>query len=186
MKKFIAFFKSFFMSPKNDIKKINPQLKLLEEQMKFIASMQNKVEAIVKLFQVVSSLQDSGGFSQTLSVLQTKNYGQLTETIEALETLQKHFKNAGRCQFGINRTKKGETVTAADVWLGDVFGIWTKTAAYWLSRQEELKQDLRLDISKDPNNPVTTWYCINEYQAGGFVKSHTDGILEEVKILLAA
>ncbi|MFA5838736.1 MAG: hypothetical protein WC849_02260 [Candidatus Paceibacterota bacterium] len=156
MKKVIAFLKSFFMSPKKDIEKIALQLQALGEQVKFVASMPNKVEAIVKLFQVVSPIQDSGGFSQTLSVLRAKNYGQLNEVLETLEILQKHLHNAGRCQYGMNRTKSGEQVTAADVFLGDVFGIWTKSASYWLSKQEELKKEFRSDISRDPNNPVTT------------------------------
>ncbi|TSD03155.1 MAG: hypothetical protein Athens071416_216 [Parcubacteria group bacterium Athens0714_16] len=186
MKKFIAFLKSLFKSPKKDLKKILPTLEELQKQMLSIEAMDNKVEAIVRLFQVISPVQDSGGFSQTLSVLQAKNYGQLTETIGALEILQKHINNAGRSPYGMNQTKKGQEVTAADVFLGDVFGIWTKPASYWLSKQDELKKEFRVDISKDPKNPVTTWYCLNDYQAGIFVKSHTDGILEKITILLAA
>ncbi|MBU3969002.1 hypothetical protein KJ991_02185 [Patescibacteria group bacterium] len=184
--KIVAFLRSFFGPPKRDLKKIVPQLEKLQKQIKNVASMPNSVGAIVRLFQIISPLQDVGGFSQTMFILQAKNHGQLDKIIGALNALQKHFENAGRCEYGMNRTQKGQPITPDDVWLGNVYGIWTNTAQYWLERQEELEKQFRLDLSKDPKNPVTTWYCINNYQAGRFVKSHTDGILENIKILLAA
>lgn len=168
---------------KNDLKKIENDLNSLQKEMLEISMMDNKVEAIIRLFKVISPIQDKGGFSQTICTLQEKNYGQLDQIISALEVLQIHFKRAGRDEYGINRTKAGEEVTSAKVFLGDVFGIWTKPASYWLANQEECKKMLRHDVSKDRNNPVSTWYLINEYQAGGFVKSHTDGILEQIAIL---
>jgi hypothetical protein len=176
--------RAFRSSPQNDVDAIYKQVMGLTREMETIQQMPNKIEAIVRLFQVISPIQDAGGFKATLKQIQSKNYGQVSPiVIEALETLQKHFENAGRCQFGINRTKVGQPVTADDVWLGNVFGLWTKTAAYWLGREEELKKEERLDISKDPNNPATNWYCIHDYQAGGFVKSHTTGILDNLKVL---
>lgn len=176
--------RAFRSSPQNDVDAIYKQVMGLTREMETIQQMPNKIEAIVRLFQVISPIQDAGGFNTTLQQIRSKNYGQVSPiVIEALEALQKHFKNAGRCEFGINRTKIGQPVTADDVWLGGVFGLWTKTAAYWLSREEELKKEERLDISKDPSAPATNWYCIHDYQAGGFVKSHTTGILENLKVL---
>lgn len=184
MKKFIARIKSFFSNPQNDVNKILPNLQELKKQLIEIQQMPNKVEAIVKLFQVISPLQDAGGFKQTIFTLQEKNYGQLDQIISALETLQIHFIKAGRCEFGMNRTQKGEEVTAAKVYLGDVFGIWTFNAAYWLQNEEKLKKDKREDLTKEgAEKPVTTWYCINDYQAGTFVKSHVEGILNQISIL---
>lgn len=167
----------------NDLKKIENDLDSLQKEMLEISAMDNKVEAIVRLFKIISPIQDKGGFSQTIFALQGKNYGQLDQIISALEVLQVHFKRAGRNEFGINRTKAGEEVTSSKVFLGNVFGIWTDTASYWLENQEKWKKTLRYDVSKDPEKPVSTWYLINEYQAGGFVKSHTDGILEQIAIL---
>jgi len=176
--------KAFSCSPQNDLDEIYQQVTGLIKEMETIQKMPNKIEAIIRLFQVISPIQDAGGFSSTLQQIKSKDYGQVSPiVIEALETLQKHFENAGRCQFGINRTKSGQPVTADDVWLGNVFGLWTKTAAYWLSREEDLKKEDRPDISKDPSDPATNWYCIHDYQAGGFVKSHTTGILDNLKVL---
>lgn len=181
--KAIKVLKATFSPAVNDLKKIENDLNFLQKEMEEISKMDNKVEAIIRLFKVISPFQDKGGFSQTISKLQEKNYGQLDQIISALGMLQLHFKNAGRDEYGINRTKTGEEVTSAKVFLGDVFGVWTKSASYWLTNQEECKKMLRPDVSKDPNNPVSTWYLINDYQAGPFVKSHTDGILKQISAL---
>ncbi|MCX6795488.1 MAG: hypothetical protein NT165_02040 [Candidatus Falkowbacteria bacterium] len=180
--KVLASINAILANPQKDINK-NEQIDFLRKEVEKIQAMPNKIEAIVKLFQVISPIQDAGGFSNLINKLQKKNYGQLDPKIDALSILQSHIHNAGRSEYGLNRTKKGETVTSEKVYLGNVFGIWTKTAAYWLSREEELKQVFRDDLTKNPNQPVTTWYCINDYQAGAFVKSHVEGILEQISII---
>lgn len=186
MKKVFAFIRAMIWNPKRDFRKVNQKADKLQKQMKEISAMPNKVEAIVRLFQVISPLQDAGGFSDVITKLKKKNYGQIDKEILALESLQSHFRSAGRNIFGYNRTKPGEEVTAQSVYLGDVFGLFTKTAAYWLSKQEELKKVYRQDISKDPSNPVTDWYCINDYQAGPFVKHHAEGIMQSIELIKKA
>lgn len=178
-----ALFFSLLGHQKKEMAQLKKALSSLQKDVENLENQPNKVEALIKLFQIISPLYDEGGFSALIAKLERVNYGQFTKTIELLNILQKHVENAGRNPYGINRTKKGEVVTAANVYLGDVFGIWTKSASYWLEKQEELKKDLRLDISKDQSNPVTTWYCINDYQAGGFLKSHTKGILQTISDL---
>ncbi len=168
---------------KKDMKKIENEINYLEKEMLEISKMDNKVEAIIRLFKVISPIQDNGGFSKTICELQKKNFGQLDQIISALEVLQIHFRRAGRSEYGMNRTKVGEEVTSENVFLGNVFGIWTKSASYWLANQKECEKMLRGDVSKDSENPVSTWDIINEYQAGAFVKSHTRGILEQIAIL---
>jgi len=185
MKK-VNFFTGLFFSSKRVIENIQPKIQSLEEEMKKIDGMDNKVEAIVRLFQVISPIQDAGGFSQEIFDLKKHNRnGKLNVQIEALGVLQAHFHNAGRSEYGINRTAKGEEVTTEKVFLGNVFGLWTKTAAYWLSEKSKLEQTFRPDVSKNPEKPASNWYLINDYQCGGFVKSHTDGILEQIALLKA-
>ena len=184
---FFSLFSGLFFSSKKTIERIQPQLKALEAEMKVIEAMDNKVEAIVKLFQVISPIQDAGGFSQEIFNLKKHNRsGKFNSQIEALGVLQAHFHKAGRSEYGMNRTAKGEEVTTEKVFLGNVFGLWTKTAAYWLGEKSKLEKTFRPDVSKDPENPASNWYLINDYQCGGFVKSHTDGILEQIKVLKAA
>ena len=177
---------SLFLGSKKIIERIQPRIQVLEKEIQKISTMNNKVEAIVRLFQVISPIQDAGGFGQEILDLEKRNRnGKLNAQIEALEALQAHFHNAGRCEYGFNRTVKGEVVTAEKVFLGNVFGLWTKPAAYWLGEKERLEKTFRPDVSKNPENPASSWYLINDYQCGGFVKSHTDGILKQIALLKA-
>lgn len=184
-KKIVKWIKARISNPKKDVQQIVEQLTALKGEMKVISKMPNQVQAVVRLFQVISPIQDAGGFHQTISSLREKNYGQLDSLIETLCSLQKHFARAGRAEFGWNRTKVGEEVTAAKVFLGDVFGMLTKTAEYFLAREAEMKKAIRQDLSKDPQNPVTDWYVINDYQAGDFVKSHSEPIINYIKQIIS-
>ena len=171
-------------NPKKDIQAIMPTLVSLEKEIIEIQKMPNKVEAIVRLFQVISPVQDSGGFSQTIFQIAEKNYGQLDEVLEALGALQNHVKKAGRDEYGMNRTKPGEQVTTANVYLGNVFGIWTQPASYWLENKES--SDLRPvngAVVEKENRLASAWECISEYQAGNFIRSHVDDMLEKIGIL---
>lgn len=159
-----------YKSSKRVTENIKPKLNELEEEMKKIDAMDNKVEAIVRLFQVISPIQDAGGFSQEMFKLNKHNRrGRLNNQVKALEALQTHFHNAGRSEYGINRTMKGEEVTAEKVYLGNIHGLWTKTAAYWLSKKSD-----------------SAWHLINDCQCGDFVESHVEGILKQIAVLKAA
>ena len=163
-----------------EISQLKKAISSLQKDVENLENQPNKVEALIKLFQIISPIYDEGGFSALIIKLDKVNYGQFTKTIELINILQKHIENAGRDPYGMNRTKKGERVTSENVYLGDVFGIWTKKASFWLEKKEELTKELRPDISANPKNPVTTWYCINDYCAGGFLKSHTKGMLQAI------
>ena len=178
--------KAFFSDPKKDIQAILPQLISLKKEIEKIQNMSNKVEGVVKLFQVISPLQDARAFSKTIISLEKKDYGQLNRQITALTVLRSHINNAGRSEYGWNRTCAGESVDASKIFLGNCYGIWTKTAAYWLQHEEENKKDFRPDVSKNPDKPVTTWHLINDCQCGDFLKSHVDGILKQIFVLQSA
>jgi hypothetical protein len=161
---------------------INLQLNKLEKDIVEIGKIANKVEAIIRLFQVVSIFQDAGGFKNEIAELE-KTTGNKKINLQALCGLQKHLENAGRDLYGINRTQKGEEVTADKVYLGNVFGLFTHPASYWLAQRESLENTFHEYLSRDPENPVSTWYIIHDYQCGGFVDSHTTGILEKIALL---
>lgn len=154
------------MFERKALKEIQPQLQELEKEMTKISGMTNKVEAIIKLFQVISTFQDAGGFRKLVDKLNgNKKY---FPQLEAAMILQDHIKNAGRCPYGMNRTHEGEEVTAENVFLGDIAGLWTKTASFWLARERD-----------------GAWGCIS-CQAEKFVKSHVDGILKQIVVLRIA
>lgn len=172
------------MFEKKALKEIQPQLQELEKEMIKISDKTNKVEAIIRLFQIISPLQDAGGFSKLVGKLSGKK--KYSSQLEAAVILQKHIENAGRNLYGMNRTHEGEEVTASNVFLGNVFGLWTKTADYWLRNKSKLEQTFRPDVSKNPERPVSEWYLINDYRCGDFVKNHTNGILKQIAILKIA
>lgn len=175
-----ALFFSLLGHKKKEMAQLKKAISSLQAEIENLQYKPNKIEALIKLFQIISPIYDEGGFSTLIAKLDKVNYGQFAKTIELLNILQKHVENAGRNPYGINRTKKGDTVNTENVYLGNVFGIWTKPASYWLEKKEELTKELRPDVSANPQNPVTTWYCINDYCAGGFLKSHTKGMLQVI------
>ncbi len=187
MKKIHARLRALMSSPQKTLSLILPTLNELESGMKSIQNMPNKVLAIIKLFQIISPIQDAGGFKKTIKILQRKNYGQLNTKLAALKSLEKHFRNAGRKEAGFNCTKPGEEVNASNVILGDVFGIWSHPASFWLENQKRFEVE-DSGVAPKPESGrdyIPVWYCINDYQCGGFVKSHTEGILSQIKILKA-
>lgn len=163
---------------------LQPKLQDLEIEMKMIGTMENKVEALVELFKVISPLQDRGGFSEELWELKRKNRrGKYDRQVEALGSLQAYIRNAGRSLCGMNRTVKGEEVTAEKVFLGNVYGLWTCTAAYWLKERPRLEKSLRHDLVRNSEEVISDWYLINDYQCGNFLRMHVEGILEQIQIL---
>ena len=149
------------MFEKREIKRIQPQLLELKEQMMEIIGMDNKVEAIIRLFQVISTLQDAGGFTKSINKLdgKTKYFCQL----KALIILQGHIINAGRYS-GMNLAEVGEKVTADNV-LFNVDGLWSRTAAFCLARQDD-----------------DCWKSVS-CQAENFVKSHAYDIIKQIDVL---
>lgn len=161
------------------IESIQTNLQLLKEQLESVDATENKVEALVKLFQTISPLQDAGGFAQIITNL--KKYdrkGKYAEQLKALEILQKHFENAGRSIYGINRTGKGEEVTNEKVMIGGVRGLNTFPANYWLECQAKLENDFHPEYKN-------TWEAVSGY-CQKFVTEHVVGINRQIEILKIA
>ncbi|HPY08928.1 MAG: hypothetical protein ACOX0H_02685 [Patescibacteria group bacterium] len=175
-----------FLVKSKVITDLNLKLEKLEKEMKTIKVMDNKVEAIVRLFQVIAPLYDEGGFRQEIFLLTRIASRRKKKQIEALQVLQMHIRRAGRSKYGMNRTAKGESITSGKVFLGGIYGLWTKTADYWLSEKEQLEKDFREDLTRNPEYPISTWYLINDCQCGTFVEDHAEGILREIESYRAA
>ncbi len=82
--------------------------------------------------------------------------------------------NMGRYDCGINRTKAGQTVSACDVYLGNICGIWTKTVAYWKANRH-----LLTGLHKDT-------YQILQAQARGFMESNVNALKKSLAAQLAS
>lgn len=107
----------------------------------------------LKFFGVIAKFQDSGVMKD----------GLLSDS-KSFEELSKHIKNAGRNPYGWVRAERGQPVTADNVYLGDVFGLWTKPMRTFMEM---------------PKDEWVQW-VVQEYQLRLFLRSH----VEPMKTLL--
>ena len=118
---------------------ILPGLVELRVELQQISELQ-PLDGIVRFFNEVSKWHDRKAEVQSIvGALKETNYGQYDEMLNKLQDLQIEFEQAGRQEYGWNRTKVGETVTPDNVFLGDIFGLWTKTAAFWKTTKDDPK-----------------------------------------------
>lgn len=94
--------------------------------------------ALVDFFNAVSPWGDRkiDGIFRGLKDLNHSAYAHL---LVPLETLIQHLDNAGRNQYGWNRTNVGELATEDNVFLGGIWGYWTFTVRKWKSWKNEPK-----------------------------------------------
>lgn len=162
--------------------KISTEIKLLklEEALKGIKK--NDLCGIVELFQAISVFYDDNGFEEEIIAFKKHNEdGPLDKQVDILEIIQKHIKNAGRDQYGMNRTDKGQKINANDVFIGNVCGLFTQPVDYWLLHKDELKKAFRPDVSRDPENIISNWDILED-QCKKFVDSHVNGIIKQINI----
>lgn len=80
-------------------------------------------EYAVDFFNLVASFQDAG-------VLKYSKWSQEQKLFNSL------LKAVGRDAFGTNRTHPGEEVTLDTIYLGNIFGLVTRTAREWKNDKE--------------------------------------------------
>lgn len=96
-----------------------------------------------------------------------------------LARLRLHFSNAGRDPYGWNRTKVGEAVTAEKVYLGNIFGLITKTVAYWKTTEGDRKDGWKGGMwAGHPAVDGKNCYEVVSNQADQFMASHIGPIIE--------
>jgi hypothetical protein len=175
--KVIQLIKATFCPVANDLKLIENDLSSLEKEMEAISKMNNKVEAMVRLFKFITPLQDKGVLRNVITKLQQKNYGQLDRMIHEFESLQSYFYNTTtrRSPYSTNRTKDGEEVTSKTIWIGAVCGLNTMSAEYWITNQTKLMSDWHPDYEN-------TWNAINGY-CDDEITAITNGILKQILTL---
>ncbi len=159
-------------NPLQKVVALVPQLQRLRDTL--VTNDARPLYGIVQFFNEVSAWHDrSDEIGQIIVALQEVNYGQYAELIQHLETLRKHFCNAGRDRYGWNRTEKGETVTADKVFLGNIYGLFTHPVSYWQQTKDEPKGQWNGGTwagcsAVDGKNS----YDVVSEQARGFMTSH--------------
>jgi hypothetical protein len=158
------------------LQELKPSLEALDKQLEQVGKISDPIDRIVRFFDTVARFNDEQQGAKitvdnVIDAFRKVSGGRHDETIKALETLQAHFNNSGRQEFGMNRTKPGEPVTADKVYLGNVYGRWTFTANDW---REKLKRD---DVNTREDKQVI------EGQASGFVDAHIGPMHRIIKSL---
>lgn len=85
---------------------------------------------------------------------------------DAEKALATHIRNAGRNQYGWVRAEDGERVTLNNLYLGNISGIWTSTAA-------KFKVSTDADVQK-----------IIQSQVSSFIKSHREPMIARIAEVL--
>ena len=115
-------------------------------------------------FNIIAKFQDS-------KVLKP---GLLSDAKSANELID-HINNCGRCEYGWVRSKPGEHITEDNVYLGDVFGIWTNTIKHF----KEVANN-----KNDSGRDFVQW-AIQVYQLQTFLKNHVEPMKKLIRAVLA-
>lgn len=183
MKKVIAFLRSSVSNSRNDLEKVEIELRDLRRRVVYINANPNKVKAMVELIKVLSSLEEKNTFNGVIASLKKKNYGQLEEVLDAFQELESHLRDARRGKFGHNRAEADMRVSADNIYLGGVLGLEMQTASYWLKNRRAEDKIYKTNIGIPGNQSVSNWWLVNNHLAGNYVKSSMEGIVKNVDII---
>ncbi len=152
-----------------------PSLLRLKEKLLNARAMDDKLSGIVLFFDAVSKWHDCN-LGEDIVQFKSANFrGQYNETIRKLETLDLHFHRAGRSEFGWNRTKYSERVTDNNVFLGNIFGLWTFPVSEWRKYKDEPKGSFAY---LGGNMAKFNAYDVVSNQAGRFMTPHINAMCE--------
>lgn len=167
-----------------DINKEKNKFFMLEAETRRIEAMENKVEAMVKLFELVYPIEEKGLFIvEALDLRRQLNHcGLFCHEIEALEKLRKYFCDIGYSKY-VSSISKEEQACAKRIMLGGVFGLKYKSAKYCLDMRPELEKELQPQPPRGEGDLVSKWYLINDCQCGTFIRTYTQSILKQIKTL---
>lgn len=134
-------FKSLFFKPEKEFANLWLELMVLRDFLVEIKGSKDPLLDIVAFFNTTSQWQDNDHelLGKAIKAFDEVNYGQFNRVLNCLGGLRLHIDNSGRNKYGMNRTDPFETVTPDKVFLGNVFGLWTKTVAYWVTTKDEPK-----------------------------------------------
>lgn len=110
----------------------------------------------VKFFNIIATFQDNNAMDIEL----------FKNTTQDAQSLAAHIGNAGRQEFGFVRAQRGEPVSLHNLWLGDVYGLFTKPAAYWREQPEK-------DVQQ-----------IIQNQLSDFIQSHREPMIKLISNVL--
>lgn len=134
------------------------------------------LSAIVAFFNTTSPWHDRGLY-QVVRDMKDLNSPRHASMINPLTELVLQISMTGRVEFGWNRTAPGELVTEDNVYLGDIWGLWTKTVRFWKTRRDDKKGTHGWAA---PGNYFASRNCYDlvSDQARGFIGDHIPVMVE--------
>ncbi len=136
LKTFIAY---LFFKPRKHLKEMSSILDAFTKRFEKI-QIEKGIESIVPFFQLFSDFQDSNPLAKYIPIFQKANHkGKYNDVIKYIKEINAFIGGGGRQEYGWNRTKKGEMVTPDNVYLGNVYGLYTKTVSFWKNGKNDSK-----------------------------------------------
>jgi len=158
--------KGVFVKPERKLVELKPEFQKLRQSLQRALGSKDPLTDIVYFFDTVSKWHDRG-LVDVITAFEKVNYGQYDELLKKLMILQMHFVNAGRDEYGWNRTKRGEMVMENKVFLGNVYGLFTHPASFWKKGKDEKKGGWGFS-----NMEHLSAYDVVSQQAQQFMASH--------------
>lgn len=157
---------------KSNLAVIKAKLELIKQNMD--RNDTTAFQQVIDLFNAASVQHDAiGVYTKQLAQLQD---AKCTDEAETLSVLIKHIVNAGRNQYGINRTKTGETVTGDNTYWRPIFGLHTKTLNFWEGCKNNSKGGWGY-----PNMSHLNEFDVIENDVKKFTKSHIEPMIVLIK-----
>ena len=163
--------KAIFVKPEYKLIVLIPRLRQLRRDLQRASESRDQLTEIVHFFDTVSRWHDRG-IGDLIAAFEEVNYGQYDVVLLELRMLQGHFEDAGRDDYGWNRTKRGETVMADKVFLGNIYGLFTHPIPFWKQMKDDPKDAWRGTIWGDELKGCNSYDVVSE-QARKFMASHT-------------
>lgn len=171
--------KAIFAKPERKLATVKPEFQQLRRALQRASETRDPLTEIVHFFDTVSRWHDRG-VDDLIVAFEEANYGQYGYVLNKLRKLQEHFEYAGRCEDGWNRTKRGETVTADKVFLGNAYGLFTHPVPFWKQKKDEKKGGWGFSGMEELNA-----YDVVSRQAQEFMTSHAGPMIAIINDLEA-
>ena len=152
------------------------------ELVRFMNTPYDSLNLLVQFFNSVSVWHDKDLTDLMTSIREANVNGKYDDVFNHLTALQLHFRNAGRNEYGWNRTKKGEMVTPDKVFLGNIFGLFTHPIPFWETGRNEPKDQWNGTMWQDHCNGMNSYDVVCR-QARRFMDSHTQPMIKIIDSL---
>ncbi len=116
---------------------LRTELSKLRQELQEFQRSSDPLSDIVRFFNITSKWYDSDEVDSLITDINEINYGQYNKMILKLQEFQNRIKLAGRCKYGMNRTRCGEMVTDSNVYLGNIHGLFTRPVSFWKRNEDK-------------------------------------------------